>query len=75
MTTLVPPQCWSCKHRFPSVPEWNCAAFPEGIPQEVLDWRVDHRQPLPGDGGIQFEQNPDMGEPMWELLRVSSNAS
>lgn len=39
--------------------EGLCAAFPAGIPQELLMGKVDHRQPLPGDNGVRFEPDPD----------------
>jgi hypothetical protein len=32
-----------------------CAAFPDGIPREVLSGKNDHREPIDGDNGIQFE--------------------
>ena len=34
----------------------KCEAFPRGIPPLVLDGTLDHRNPLPGDHGIQFEK-------------------
>jgi hypothetical protein len=33
----------------------KCAAFPAGIPQEILFSQKDHRQPYPGDLSIQFD--------------------
>lgn len=33
----------------------SCGAFPDGIPQPILDNEVDHRKPVDGDQGIRFE--------------------
>jgi hypothetical protein len=33
-----------------------CAAFPDGIPDEIAYGENDHTAPYPGDGGIQFEE-------------------
>lgn len=44
--------CASCKNY---IGEQKCAAFPNGIPQPILDGKNDHRQPYPGDHGVQYE--------------------
>lgn len=31
-----------------------CDAYPEGIPDEILDNTVDHREPVQGDQGLRF---------------------
>ena len=45
--------CVECKHRITGL---TCAAYPGGIPQMILIGAEQHRTPLPGDHGIQFEQ-------------------
>jgi hypothetical protein len=56
MTVAVTP-CAFCRH-FLETREGRarCAAFPEGegIPDVILHGQYDHRQPYPGDHGIQF---------------------
>ena len=37
----------------------TCAAFPKGIPDELLFGDHDHRHPFEGDSGIQFEAKPE----------------
>jgi hypothetical protein len=46
------PLCLDCTHLRPGL---TCTAFPDRIPVAILDGRVDHHQPYPGDHGIQFE--------------------
>lgn len=33
----------------------TCKAFRDSIPRAILVSQYDHRQPYPGDNGIQFE--------------------
>lgn len=55
-------QCGNCIHCHPfdrHVGYSTCDAFPNGIPDDIENNKADHRQPYPGDNGIQFE--PDSG--------------
>lgn len=54
------PPCWTCiyKHSGRS----TCDAFPKGIPVEIATGQNQHREPVPGDRGIQYERRPNSGE-------------
>jgi len=53
----VNPICDYCIHSHKNNPDIvkGCEAFPDGIPQDILDWFVSHNVPYPGDRGIRFE--------------------
>ena len=44
--------CLDCKHW---IANGVCTAFMEGVPDSILLGDNDHRQPYPGDNGIQYE--------------------
>jgi len=53
------PMCLYCVHLDHVRLDVNaCKAFPDGIPDGILMGFDDHRTPITGDGGIQFEQDP-----------------
>lgn len=58
MTTWAWPFiCLWCEHFDdwePSNP-LRCAAFPEGIPEGIINNLIDHRLPVEGDGGLRYE--------------------
>lgn len=56
-------QCAACAHyRWGSSSVGGqCAAFPDGIPEEIYRNRVRHDRPYPGDNGIMFEKDPSWG--------------
>ncbi len=70
-----PTLCYWCIHRGESTEddEPTCAAYPNGIPSEIIDDGYDHREPAPGDNGIRFEPEPDM--PVDFLERFDRRAS
>lgn len=62
MTSRPRAQCDACTHLRPRTDEqwaadapFTCDAFPAGIPDPIYDNELDHRAPIDGDHGIQFE--------------------
>ena len=53
--TTVHSQCIECRHLQQGREDWTCAAFPTGIPNNVADTTLDHRQEVEGDGGVRWE--------------------
>lgn len=53
------PICFKCKHFQDREKEhwFRCAAFPNGIPDEIFTGIVVHTKKYPGDKGIRFEEN------------------
>ena len=56
--------CWACTRlRSDADKGAVCAAFPDGIPTQIIDGGFDHRRPFPGDGGMRFVRDPDQPLP------------
>jgi len=55
MTIGLAPLCTTCKHFTPEKGNPKCAAFPNGVPDDIFWGDHDHRKPYPGDGGIVYE--------------------
>lgn len=51
------PICMECGrfHRDRKEMGLTCDAFPDGIPDEIIMGDSDHKEPVEGDHGLQFE--------------------
>ena len=61
MTTGPRSQCAACVHfrgRASFDVPFTCDAFTTAIPDAVFDNERDHRAPIEGDNGIQFDAKP-----------------
>ena len=74
MTSRVQSQCTPTCARFVSpfspankTGKIECAAFPEGIPDEIWNMQVDHREPVDGDHGLQWLANEGYEYPQYAL--------
>lgn len=50
--------CATCKNLI-SLEQKTCRAFPNGIPEAIYLGQTQHRKPINGDNGIQYEPLPD----------------
>jgi hypothetical protein len=75
MTDVTAPLCIFCRHLTEG--QARCAAFPRGIPDDLLFALRDHREPYEGDGGIRFEPKPgeEAGLEEWLALERACAAS
>jgi hypothetical protein len=75
MTDIPAALCIFCRH----LKEGTicCAAFPEGIPDDILFGLRDHREPYKGDRGIRFELKPgeEAGFEEWLALEWTRTRS
>ena len=66
MKSLKKP-CYDCLH-FRDSKAGRCDAFPDQIPRKIWSGKSLHREPFPGDRGMQFEPR------MTEFLTISEMA-
>ena len=55
MYSTLPPLCHACRHLNPEK-VLSCAAFPDGIPGDILSGKINHVMPVSGDRGTRFER-------------------
>ena len=59
MTSYDAPVCLFCRHytQDEELGPAACAAFPKGIPDAIFLGGNPHKEPYPGDHGIQYERD------------------
>jgi|JI10StandDraft_1071094.scaffolds.fasta_scaffold375263_3 hypothetical protein len=69
---VVPAICIYCKHfdRNPDGETLACAAFPMGVPVNILHSKRDHRLPYDGDNGVQFEVQSGKQQELVKLISL-----
>lgn len=56
---VVATPCATCAHYTKNGKKsFVCRAYPDGIPDVIINGEVDHRKPHPGDHGIQYDKKP-----------------
>ncbi len=60
-------QCVFCLHNRGTYPA-TCEAFPDQIPDAILDNSADHREPFPRDGGIRFSPKDAASGPAMAVM-------
>jgi hypothetical protein len=60
---------WTAPH---GIEKAHCAAFPDGIPDDIIYGGFDHRQPHEGDHGIRFLSNGEPLPPMFNAPKGDS---
>lgn len=55
MLLMFSPVCTHCKYIDLESIEHKCLAYPSHIPDKIWFGKNDHKNPYPGDHGIQFE--------------------
>jgi hypothetical protein len=59
--TIIPPQCMTCiRYDADFAPYARCAAFPDGIPNEIWSNEVKHDKSYKGDGGLLYVELPTL---------------
>jgi hypothetical protein len=60
MTVILEPICTKCQFFKPEKDNWHCKAFPDEIPEDIINGEFDHHKPYPGDHGIQYKELPEL---------------
>jgi hypothetical protein len=68
-SVIKEPICFACTHLI----YWPyCAAYPDGIPEAIRLARSDHKEPMAGDHGVQFERAGIENEKRKEFLEIDA---
>lgn len=59
------PMCASCARLNRASRTLSCEAYPDGIPDGIVENKVDHRVPQPGDRGLRFVLAPGEEAQAW----------